>query len=57
MTRRPHGWRLGLLAIVGMLMMLMAPALPVAAQGDPATEFNTTLSQLPGMTPVAGPLS
>jgi hypothetical protein len=57
MTRRPHGWRLGLLALVGMLMMLIAPALPVAAQGDPATDFETTLSQLSGMTPVAGPLS
>lgn len=57
MTRRPHGWRLGLLALVGMLMMLIAPALPVAAQADPATEFNTTISQLATMTPVAGPLS
>ncbi len=57
MTRRPHGLRLGLLAIVGMLMMLVAPALPVAAQADPATEFNATVSQLATMTPVAGPLS
>src|SRR5215218_1256165 len=57
MTRRPHGWRLGLLAMVGMLMMLIAPTLPAAAQGDPATDFDTTLGQLSGMTPVAGPLS
>ena len=57
MTRRPYGLRLGLLALVGMLMMLVAPVLPVAAQADPATEFNTTLSQLATMTPVAGPLS
>ncbi len=57
MTRRPHGWRLGLLAMVGMLMMLIAPALPVAAQADPATDFDTTVSQLATMTPVAGPLS
>jgi hypothetical protein len=57
MTRRPHGWRVGLLALVGMLMMLIAPAMPVAAQGDPATDFNTTMSQLSSMTPVAGPLS
>ncbi len=57
MTKRAHGWRLGLLAIVGMLGMLIAPALPVAAQADPATEFNTTVSQLATMTPVAGPLS
>ena len=57
MTRRPYGLRLGLLAMVGMLMMLIAPALPVAAQADPATEFNTTVSQLSTMTPVAGPLS
>ncbi len=57
MTRRLHGWRLGLLAIAGMLMMLVAPALPVAAQADPATDFNTTVSQLASMTPVAGPLS
>ncbi len=57
MTRRPYGLRLGLLAIVGMLMMLVAPALPVAAQADPATEFNATISQLATMTPAAGPLS
>ncbi len=57
MTRRPHGWRLGLLALVGMLMMLMAPALPASAQADPATDFTTTISQLATMTPVAGPLS
>ena len=57
MTRKPHGWRLGLLAMVGMLTMLIAPALPAAAQADPATEFNTTVSQLATMTPVAGPLS
>lgn len=57
MTRRPHGWRLSLLAMMGMLMMLIAPALPAAAQADPATEFNTAISQLATMTPVAGPLS
>ena len=57
MTRRPHGWRVGLLAMVSMLMLLVAPALPAAAQADPATEFSTTISQLPTMTPVAGPLS
>ena len=57
MTRRPHGWRLGLLALVGMLMMLVAPALPASAQADPATDFTTTIGQLSTMTPVAGPLS
>jgi hypothetical protein len=46
-----------MLAIVSMLAMLLAPALSVAAQADPATEFNTTVSQLATMTPVAGPLS
>jgi len=57
MTRRPYGLRLGLLALVSMLMMLVAPAFSVAAQADPATEFNTTVSQLASMTPVAGPSS
>ncbi|HET9661033.1 MAG TPA: hypothetical protein VFP05_11935, partial [Thermomicrobiales bacterium] len=57
MTRRPHGWRLGVLAIASMLLMLVAPAIRVSAQADAATEFGTVVGQLATMTPVAGPLS
>ena len=57
MTRRPHGWRLGILAIASMLMLLVAPAIRVSAQADAATEFGTVVGQLATMTPVAGPLS
>lgn len=57
MTSRPFGWRCGILAIVSMLLMLVAPMAPVAAQADPATQFSTVLGQLSTMTPVAGPLS
>lgn len=57
MTRRPHGWRLGVLAIASMLLMLVAPAVRVSAQADAATEFGTVVGQLATMTPVAGPLS
>jgi hypothetical protein len=57
MTRRPHGWRLGVLAIASMLLMLVAPAIRVSAQADAATEFGTVVGQLATMTPAAGPLS
>ncbi len=57
MTNRPYGWRLGLLAIVGMLMLLIAPVTQVSAQGDASTEFDTVVGQLASMTPIAGPLS
>lgn len=57
MTRRPHRWRLGILAIASMLLLLAAPALGVKAQADPATEFSTVIAQLPSMTPLAGPIS
>ena len=57
MTRRPHGWRLGVLAIASMLLLLVAPAIRVSAQADAATEFGTVVGQLATMTPVAGPLS
>jgi hypothetical protein len=40
-----------------MLLMLVAPAIPVSAQADAATEFSTVVGQLATMTPVAGPLS
>ena len=57
MTSKPYGWRSGMLAIVSMLLMLIAPAAQVSAQADAATQFGTVLSQLASMTPVAGPLS
>lgn len=57
MTRRPQGWRIGILALASMLMLLVAPVAGIAAQADPATDFNTVIAQLPTMTPVAGPTS
>lgn len=57
MTSRSFGWRCGVLAIVSMLLMLVAPAAQLSAQADPATQFGTVIGQLATMTPVAGPLS
>lgn len=57
MTKKPNGWRLGLLAMVSMLLMVATPIMQVSAQADAATEFSTVVGQLATMTPVAGPLS
>lgn len=57
MTRRPHGWRIGLLALATMVAMLLFPVVQVAAQADPATQFSTVTAQLATLTPVAGPSS